>query len=127
MPSNHSNTSGVIAGLIIVVLGAIFLSNNLGLVDGLGDLFRFWPAILIALGVWWLAATRLHRLFFPIVLIAIGSILLLREFIHIDLDLGTYWPLILIAVGIVVAVSAVKSPHRDIRRKRKRRRRTIDA
>lgn len=37
------------SGAILIVIGIVFLLSNLDLVD-LGDLVRFWPLILIAVG-----------------------------------------------------------------------------
>ncbi len=37
------------SGPILIVIGLVFLLSNLDLVD-LGDLLRFWPLILIAVG-----------------------------------------------------------------------------
>lgn len=37
------------SGVVLIVIGVIFLLSNLDLVD-LGDLLRFWPLILIAVG-----------------------------------------------------------------------------
>ena len=37
------------SGAILIVIGIVFLLSNLDLVD-LGDLLRFWPLILIAVG-----------------------------------------------------------------------------
>jgi len=37
------------SGPILIVVGVVFLLSNLDIVD-LGDLLRFWPLILIAVG-----------------------------------------------------------------------------
>ena len=43
--ARHDNWSGP----ILIAIGIVFLLSNLDLVD-LGDLLRFWPLILIAVG-----------------------------------------------------------------------------
>jgi lia operon protein LiaF len=49
-------TRSVIAPLILIVLGVLFLLSNLGLLPDLGPLFaRWWPLILIAVGALLLA------------------------------------------------------------------------
>ncbi|HET7526559.1 MAG TPA: DUF5668 domain-containing protein [Burkholderiaceae bacterium] len=41
-----------LAAIILIVLGALFLLSNLGLLPRLGPLFaQWWPLILIAVGV----------------------------------------------------------------------------
>lgn len=39
------------SGIILVVLGCLFLANNFGLLEW-GWLRQWWPLILIAIGVW---------------------------------------------------------------------------
>jgi len=39
------------SGLILIVLGCLFLANNFGLLDW-GWLRQWWPLVLIAVGVW---------------------------------------------------------------------------
>jgi hypothetical protein len=39
------------SGIILVVLGCLFLANNFGLLEW-GWLRQWWPVILIAIGVW---------------------------------------------------------------------------
>jgi hypothetical protein len=39
------------SGIILVVLGCLFLANNFGLLEW-GWLRQWWPLILIAVGVW---------------------------------------------------------------------------
>lgn len=39
------------SGIILVVLGCVFLANNFGLLEW-GWLRQWWPVALIALGVW---------------------------------------------------------------------------
>jgi hypothetical protein len=42
----------IFAPLVLVVLGALFLLSNLGVLPHLGPLFaRWWPLILIAVGL----------------------------------------------------------------------------
>ena len=105
-PNNRRpNTGGIIAGVVVILLGALFLLNALNIAPipnlGIGTL---WPLILIVIGVWRLAASRGRSLAFPIVLIAIGALFLIinLEIIPgVDYDaLGRFWPLILILVGV---------------------------
>lgn len=105
-PNNRRpNTGGIIAGVVVILLGALFLIDALNIVPtpslSIGTL---WPLILIVIGVWRLTASRGRSRAFPIVLIAIGALFLV---INLDLipgvdyeSIGTFWPLILILVGV---------------------------
>ena len=42
--------NGMIPGAVILAIGAIFLLNNMGIVDA-GHFFQFWPLILIFAGI----------------------------------------------------------------------------
>ena len=45
----------IFAPLVLVVLGVLFLLSNFGMLPHLGPLFaRWWPLILIAVGILWL-------------------------------------------------------------------------
>jgi len=42
----------IVAPLVLIVLGVLFLLSNLGLLPHLGPLFaKWWPLILVAVGV----------------------------------------------------------------------------
>lgn len=105
-PNNRRpNTGGIIAGVIVTLLGALFLIDALNIVPipsvGIGTL---WPLILIVIGVWRLTASRGRSLVAPLILIGLGALFLV---LNLDLipgveyeALGTFWPLILILVGV---------------------------
>lgn len=105
-PNNRRpNTGGIIAGVVVILLGALFLLNALNIAPipnlSIGTL---WPLILIVIGVWRLAASRGRSRSFPVALIAIGALFLvinLEIIPGVDYDaLGRFWPLILILVGV---------------------------
>ena len=43
------NRRPVFAGLILIVIGLLFFLNNLGYISG--DVWRFWPLILVIWGI----------------------------------------------------------------------------
>ena len=99
--------------IALIAIGALFLVINLELIPGVNyeALGRFWPLILILVGVWRLAAARGRSLGFPIALIAIGALFLLIGFIDFSV-IWAFWPLILIAVGILIAARAIRGGRR---------------
>lgn len=99
--------------IALIAIGALFLVINLELIPIVNyeTLGRFWPLILILVGVWRLAAARGRSLGFPIALIAIGALFLLLGFIDFSV-IWAFWPLILIAVGILIAARAIRGGRR---------------
>jgi predicted membrane protein len=92
MNNQNSNTSArLIAGLILIVLGGLFLLDNYGIIYFSLPSFLFhWEYILIAIGLFILATSNNKTA--GIILIAIGVFNLFPEF----------WPLILVGLGIYI-------------------------
>ena len=101
--------SGMFFGGLILALGILFLANNLGVVNLDISIFRWWPIILIAVGVWLLISSGFRRLVAPLVLIGIGAIFLLDS-LGLSIDLLSYWPVLLIIIGAVILSRAIRSP-----------------
>jgi len=90
-----------LAGAALVLLGALLLLDNLGVV-GLGGLIgRAWPALLIAVGIYQIARNRdLRHGWFPIVL---GGVLLLATLRIVRWgELWRLWPVALVLVGLQI-------------------------
>ena len=86
-------------GLLIAALGVLLLLNNLDVLD-IGGLRRYWPLLLVALGVQ-IALDKGSRIA-GVALIVVGAALQLSTLDLIDIDWKTvlrFWPVILIAVG----------------------------
>jgi len=107
-----------VGAIVLILLGVLFLLHTVGLFELGFD--RFWPVLLMALGVWlfarnmgWLggvcdANTRCQRLMGPVMLFTIGTLFLLQS-----LDVAGFhrtWPVILLAVG---AVKLLQRSNRD--------------
>jgi len=86
-------------GVILVILGAVWVLNNLDIID-----FRFgtwWPLILIAVGVINLFGTRRVNDPSAWILIALGVVFLLTTHDVFEWnDIWKFWPLILVIIGI---------------------------
>jgi predicted membrane protein len=91
----------IFAGILIIVIGVIFLLGSLDKVD-VGDLIsEYWPLILIAVGLWHILAHNFRQVGTGLILITIGSVFML---INLGI-LGTnfwsvFWPVLIIAVGL---------------------------
>lgn len=92
MNNQNSNTSArLIAGLILIVLGGLFLLDNYGIIYFSLPSFLFhWEYILISIGLFILVTSNNKTA--GIILIAIGVFNLFPEF----------WPLILVGLGIYI-------------------------
>ena len=92
--------AGVIPGVILVSIGALFLLNNLQIFD-FHDIWRYWPAILIAVGMLKLVDSNYSSgRAFGAILVAAGGILLAQTMGFILIRKEDLWPLILIAGGL---------------------------
>jgi predicted membrane protein len=92
MNNQNSNTSArLIAGLILIVLGGLFLLDNYGIIYfSLPNFLFHWEYILISIGLFILVTSNNKTA--GIILIAIGVFNLFPEF----------WPLILVGLGIYI-------------------------
>ena len=100
----------ILPGLLVLVLGIVFLLDNLDVVES-GRIFRFWPVILIAVGVkhLWEARDRGTALSGTL-LAGAGALLLLDTLRVIRFNVWELWPLILVAVGFRMLTRARSDP-----------------
>ncbi len=91
----------IFAGLLIIVIGAIFLLGNLGKVD-VGDLISdYWPLILIVIGLWHLVAHSFRQVGTGFILIVIGSVFMLIKWGVLGVSFWEiFWPVLIIGVGL---------------------------
>jgi predicted membrane protein len=95
--------AGVLPGIILVAIGALFFLHNLHIFY-IRDWLRFWPAILVAAGIVKLVdgPTNSARTAGG-VLMGVGGVLLAQTLGYLDgLSLGDLWPLALIGLGVLL-------------------------
>jgi Domain of unknown function (DUF5668) len=90
-------TPRLIVGAAILILGTLWTLDNLNVLES-EDFTRWWPAVLILIGVL-KAATRRTNYVGPALLIAAGALLLASSLEFIDFDLGDLIPLAIAAWG----------------------------
>jgi hypothetical protein len=106
----RSPLTGSLFGLAAVIVGVLFLLQNLGVLY-IGQLWRFWPLILIALGVTrlvegsplWCRTGRFRRAGrgWGVFMILLGGIFLAQNFGYLSRHIWRdIWPLFLIYWGI---------------------------
>jgi len=104
------STERMIPAIVLIAVGAIFLLNNLHIVYA-HDLFRYWPVILIALGMVKLVdSSENSGRAAGGVLIGLGAFFLAQNLGFIDIALWDLWPLLLIAVGLLLLFERTGSP-----------------
>lgn len=107
-PRRHARASQLFYGLLIAVIGIVFLLDNLEIVEA-HEVFRFWPVIIIVFGLFRIAGAvsprgKLLGLFF----IAVGILFLLDRLYIINVDFWDWWPLILVFVGINILMKRAR-------------------
>lgn len=98
---SHTHNSRLGVGAILIVIGGIFLLDNMNLIPFSVSRYMFsWQGILIIIGSVFLI-TRPNKA--PgFILLAIGGFFLLPDILHIPgFSLDNWWPLILIIIGVM--------------------------
>jgi hypothetical protein len=94
-------------GLIVILLGILFTLDNLDLIRA-REYIRYWPALLLVLGVYRLVEPGDPPNYIPGLLFSlIGGVLLLNT-LHFHLSIGSYWPLLLVLVGLGIISHAFR-------------------
>jgi predicted membrane protein len=88
-----------IAGGILILLGLVYALDSFGVLYA-GDIFRYWPLILIGIGITRILQARLpgHRMV-GLVLIALGAVFLLRTLRIFSFHSRDVWPVVLLLAG----------------------------
>lgn len=96
----------MVIGLFVIGLGMLFLLDNLGWLD-LDLRVHILPTILIGAGILKVLQTRTQSgIVVGGVMIAAGSLIMLKELGFIDISWRTLWPLLLIGAGVAVVVKS---------------------
>ena len=93
-------------GLILILMGILFLFNNLGYIDFSAILHQWWPLLLVLLGVYQLYLTRGDNCFAWFLLIAGLILQLIKAGILSFGVIRLYWPLFLILFGLLLLLQS---------------------
>jgi predicted membrane protein len=104
-------TPQLLFGLIIIAVGVLLTLDRLGLADGRYYL-RFWPAILIVIGLMklWHARDGMGGAVGGFLFTIAGTWLLLERTELIRLSFWDLWPVLLVAFGAVLVWQALSRP-----------------
>ena len=103
MDNRKRHFGAIIFGLMLVAVGAVWMLNNLDIIQFHFKLKQWWPLILIAIGLIHLANGR--RFFEPgawFMILLGGAFLLTANNILAWQDILKYWPVLLIIIGISI-------------------------
>ncbi len=106
--SQHPGGGHAFAGLILLLIGSIFLLNNLG-VFYIEDVRKYWPVLLIVAGVAHLFFSRhgARSFIWSGMLVTIGGLLLANNFGYIHVNVAEIiWPVAMIFMGILFLLRA---------------------
>jgi predicted membrane protein len=90
------NRNGIVPGIILVVVGSIFLLDHMGIIQA-EHFWKFWPLILIAVG--FAKVFKDDALVLGIGFVLVGVVLQLHELNYTNLSWGAIWPFLLIMAG----------------------------
>lgn len=95
-------------GILLIVFGALFLADQMGVISFGHTFSRWWPALLVLAGVAGVIE-RQGGTFMPILLITVGTAMLLSKLGYLEIDsVWRLWPIVLIAVGLKIVLSRAK-------------------
>jgi predicted membrane protein len=100
--NNQRSKKGLVTGLVIITIGVMWLLNRMGV--NLPHWLFEWPMILIVIGLFIGISNGFKK---PVawILMSIGGFGLIYEFFDIPFEMRRYfWPLAVIAIGIIVLV-----------------------
>jgi hypothetical protein len=105
----------MVPAIVLIAIGAIFLLHNLHIFYA-QELFRYWPGILVAVGVVKLVDSPDNRgRVGGGVLVGLGAVFLAQSLGYLDIRLWDLWPAILIAVGVAMLFNTDLSAHIGIK------------
>jgi hypothetical protein len=108
-----ANVSGIVSGVMVMLLGAVLLLGQLDVVNW-RNAWRFWPIVLIGLGIAKLVARQGNGLREGVFQIFLGTWLLLN--LTGVLRWRDSWPFVIVAVGVSIVWGALfGNPRPDLR------------
>lgn len=100
-------TSQIVLGLLVILMGLLFLLDNLDLIE-IRRVLGFWPVVFIIAGTVKLCDTQSrNRQLLGGGLVGLGVLMILDRMGVVDFDIRTLWPLFLIGAGIFVLYKAL--------------------
>ena len=107
-PESSLFNTRLIVGVAVILVGVLFTLDNLGVMET-GELFLYWPVVLILIGFTRLPSRDAGELTFALVAIGGGLWILFYNLEITDLEpWGFFWPAVLILIGVNLAIGALR-------------------
>lgn len=107
MSAKRSQQGRIFWGLMLIVLGILFLFDQLGEIDFGDFVSRYWPAVFIVIGLSILVGSGLRSAGPALFFILFGAFFLLMRLEILHDSLWHYWPVFVIAAGVWVLLRPV--------------------
>ena len=105
----QNRAGGVVWGVMLIALGAMFVLDSMGRFDA-GRIWDWWPLILVAIGTTNLIAPRGDADgAWGLASLAGGAYFLARQFDWIDWRFREVWPFLLVLGGVALVLRALTS------------------
>jgi predicted membrane protein len=110
MVASRSNHGRIFWGLILIVVGILFLLDQMGQLD-IGYIFsRYWPAIFILIGLSMIIANDFKATGAGVFFILFGAFFLLMDMRIFDHRVWHYfWPLLIIGLGLWILIKPARA------------------
>lgn len=107
MSAKRTHQGRIFWGLMLIVLGILFLFDQLGEIDFGDFVSRYWPAVFIVIGLSILVGSGLRSAGPALFFILFGAFFLLMRLEVLHYTLWHYWPVFIIAAGVWVLLRPV--------------------
>lgn len=107
-PGQGRRASGLIGGTLLVIVGALLVLQNFGIVQA-GSLGDYWPLFLV-----WVGATRMFgpnrrgHFVSGSVLLVLGVFFQLDQFGWAGVSIGDLWPAFLVGIGAAMIFEGLR-------------------
>lgn len=99
----------LIVGVALMVLGALWTLDNLGIIADADRIIRWWPVLPLAFGIMKLTGFGTDKQApFGVFLIVAGGLFLLGELDVADVNFSIIWPLFFIFLGVHLTMRALR-------------------
>ena len=104
--ARHPPAQGMILGATVCVVGVILMLDHMGVVQA-GNLWRFWPMLLVVAGV--VNLTEPGKQAWGALLLVIGVLFQLDNLGFIHFRIADLWPLAIITAGVMMIWGSLKA------------------
>lgn len=95
-------------GILFILAGTALLLDRLGYLNA-RDFFYYWPLALVIFGIGLLVQRGRQAMVSGSLMLVVGSTLLLQRLGILNVGLRELWPVVLIAIGVVVLYNSFRS------------------